>query len=649
MWNKLGNNFINREDSWLDFNQRVLAQTFRADVPVQKHFEFIGIASSNLDEFISVRFSGCTDPNVKGYILKRIKEQKNSIQSIFKSYQIDLDVDENISKLDKVFERIYPTLCPIAVNNKEIPKLTDDDVNFFLLLKDEETKESSYCFLQIPHQLERIIEAKGRFYTIENLIRSKFDKIFNRKVVNYIQFSVNKSYCTEVIHDTTVDIVNRVNDVLKSREENNITFVDILRFSNDDSKLIKKLIKLLGVPKSHVFISNWDKYTAIGLHCLKSNKITKDSETLENEVWNNNFKPSIPEELFGYDSVVDYIDDEDLVLHHPYDDYKIFLRFLDELARDPNTLTIKQTLYRVSNDKSPIIKSLCYAASRGVKVTVMLELLARFDEKQNVSLINKLKSAGCTIVYSLENLKTHAKMCVITKKTDDGIKIYSHIGTGNYNERTAKIYTDISYITSRRNIGFELSAVFNMITGFSKPENLNYISYSPITLRSKLEEEILNARDYALANPDVECKVKIKVNSISDNNMVALINRVTDEADNLHFFIIVRGICSLPSKNNIHIKSVVGRFLEHSRIYIFENKKKRLYISSADMLTRNLDKRVELLAHISDKDSMNKISGIFNELWKDTANSFILNNDGNWTTDDITDETYINSQNKFTL
>jgi polyphosphate kinase len=275
----------------------------------------------------------------------------------------------------------------------------------------------------------------------------------------------------------------------------------------------------------------------------------------------------------------------------------------------------------------------------------MIELLARFDERRNISLIKTLKKAGVNIVYSLEGMKTHCKMCLVVKAGKNGIKTYAHAATGNYNEKTAKLYTDISYFTSRRRICAELNSVFGTITGFGKPYQMKHVAYSPISLRKTIEDEI---------NHVVECKegkkrrVMIKCNSISDEAMVKFITEKAQENPDVNFLIIVRGICSLVPRENIIIKSVIGRFLEHSRIYSFyDGEKTSTYISSADLLTRNLDKRIEVMVHLTDKRVARRVEKIFIDTWLDTANSWLLKEDLEWHEMEI-GENYSNIQDKYT-
>ena len=651
---RIVNNFIDREDSWLDFNERVLYQAYRKDIPYPIRIQFIGIASSNLDEFISVRYSGLDDsnPEKNKFILERIKFQKNLIMKAFEGLKINLNgtpEEYNTQKMVKLFNtQIYPALTPLAISsNKEVPRFSDKDLNFLVLLEDDNGKKV-YCFLQIPNQLDRIYYSHNTRYSIESIVSARINEMFNKRtLVDMIQFTVNKKYSEEIIHDSDASIINKVKKVLQHREENNIVFLDIITYGNKSNKLVKYLTKFLKVPKGNVAIFEYNQYRALGLHFLSGIKVedTSGEPELPNEVWNKDFKPKTPSELEGTD-LYEYIEDSDLIIHNPYEEYLV-PQFINEAANDPNTLTIKQTLYRVSGPKSPIIKSLCKAAKRGVNVTVMLELLARFDEKRNISLIKKLKKAGVTIVYSLESLKTHCKMCLITKSTKNGIKTYSHVGTGNYNEKTANIYTDISFFTTKASIAGELNSVFNMITGFSNPGELSKIFYSPDTLRANIEDNIRKCTEY-IDNGGAEAFVKIKVNSISDDRMVKLIYETAKKYPTIRFQIICRGICSLPALPNIQIHSIVGRFLEHSRIYIFQyDGREEVYISSADLLTRNLDKRVELMLNITDKNCRNKINDIFNILIKDTANTWILNEKGYW--EKIKNANMYSAQNALTM
>lgn len=652
-----------REFSWLDFNERVLYQYQRKDMPVVNRVRFIGIADNNLAEFISVRFADKCNlekefQNNKNYIEtlnNKISALKDDISNTFSKMNNEYHLIESVSeknKFEKIFhKKVFPVLTVISTGtNKEVPVLDDKDLNFFVKMhpKDNPT-ETIWAFIQIPYQVNRFIEYKHKIYLLEDIVELFMTEIFNTSIIeDYVQFVVYKDYSMEVIHDKNESIIKRVNNVLLARKKNYITFIDIMKYPKRNSNIVKHLVKMLNINKKHIWITVKDKQNTnmLGLHILQDydNDMIEDVPSALN--YTNNYLrlvPKYPEELLEEDSIFHYLNNNDLIVHHPYESYDVVINFLREASRDPKVISIKQTLYRVSSSKSPIVQALCDASMNGIKVTVMLELLARFDERRNISLIQKLKEAGVNIIYSLEGFKTHCKMCLIARATSKGVTIYSHVGTGNYNEKTAKIYTDLSYFTSRTTLGADLNSIFNMISGFSRPSNLKSVSYSPLTLRPTLLNEI----DWVITAPEEtnNRNIYIKVNSISDKIMVDKILSVADDHPNITFNIICRGICSLPSRENIKIKSIVGRFLEHSRIYIFQvNKKWKVYISSADLLTRNLDKRVETLIKISDDKAKNKIKDIFFALWADTANSFTLNpNTNEW--EKVNSEIYINSQN----
>ena len=631
--------WIDRDLSWLKFNDRVLYQVQRKDLSLDVKIKFIGIASSNLDEFISVRFSyayhqyiKADDSETEKYykkLLEAISKQKKDIEDIFSYYydSVLTKIGGSNSKKDKTKKyfntEIFSAITLIGVDkNKDIPRFSEKDLNIFIKFKINGS--TKYCFIQIPHELGRFLKIGKERHFIEDVVIDNISSIFNTsRNIEHIVFKVTKQYDEEIQTDSRKSIIERIEDVLKKRRDNNIIYLDIFYGNNKKEKLVKNLYKLLKVPKNHVHISNIPR--AIGLQFL-TDDIKIPSELDEKSInWIDDFTPRIPSDLFGENSILDYLSEDDLILHHPYDSYDIIINFLNEAANDKNVISIKQTLYRVSSLKSPIIKALCLAAQNGKRVTVMLEVLARFNEKMNIELISKLREAGCNVVYSMDSIKTHCKICIVSKKTKKEYITYSHISTGNYNEETASVYTDISYLTSKSNIGHDLNSIFNMISGFTSPENLKTVSFSPITLRKQLEYEI---NQCALnGTVDKPALIKIKVNSISDTDMVNKLYQATDNK-NVNINIICRGICSIVSKENIKIKSIIGRFLEHSRIYIFEyGDTKNVYISSADLLTRNLDRRIEILMPLKRK-CKKKIQDIFSTLWSDEANSFIMDGTG---------------------
>ena len=633
--------WIDREKSWLEFNDRVLLQHKRTDMPISERIKFIGIAASNLIEFISVRFGACMMQRNKRYVSAlrdEIIKQKESIHKTFEGVNQKLCVFKPINEgsrelLDTIFRKnIYPLITPIAVGtNKEVPIFNEKDVNFFIELhhKNDDDKKF-YCFLQIPHQLSRLFSVKKQKYLVEDIVEMHLKNIFNNMVIdNYVLFTTY-NFAEDVDKNADIPILTRVNKILDKRRSNNFTFIDIMTYNkNKGGSIIKKLVKLLNIPKSNIFCTNKTPYSTLGLHFVQSVKIKSKEGVDLSQVFNSEFKPN-KDVLNGEKSVYKRLDkDGDLVLHHPYDSYEPVISFIKEASTDPNVISIKQTLYRVSSEKSPIVKALCDASERGIQVTVMIELLARFDERRNISLIKALKKAGVNIVYSLEGIKTHCKMCLVVKTNKHGeLNTYAHMSTGNYNESTAKVYTDISYFTAKPRICSELNSVFNMISGFGTPVGeTKYVSYSPFTLRN----EIIKNMKWVVKQPNSKTDKKIigiKCNSISDREMVKEILRIADEHPEIEFQIIVRGICSLPPRKNIKIKSIVGRFLEHSRIYTFRaGNKVKTFISSADLLTRNLDRRIELLVEITDKTIRKKVTKLFKDAWNDVSNTYWLDED----------------------
>lgn len=648
---------IKRDESWLDYNSRVIRQIIRTgehDLTKANALQFIGIASHNLDEFISVRFSDMEDRQImkkdKRKFLDRIRLQRASILTLYRDQFQQKDYHKNFSKNKKIkeifYKNILPVLTPILVaSNKEIPRLNENDINFFIKLKKTETEPSALCFLQIPFQLKRLYKYNDdkNFILIEDIVQEFLKDIFNtREISSFVLFRVIKKFNKEIVHDKKESIVSRVNDVLIKRESNDIVFIDAKIMDGKAGKLLNTLRKLLKVNKENIEMY-CETSDVIGLHYVNKDVI-KDVFDIEPQVLEQKY----PEELVGHSSIMDYLDEDDLLLHHPFDTFDVTIQFLKEAVNDAKTLSIKQTLYRVTSSKSPVVKLLCEAATKGIQVTVMLELLARFDERNNISLINVLKNSGVNIVYSLENYKTHCKMLLITKESKKGIKLYSHVSTGNYNEETSKLYTDFSYFTSRTKIGMDLNSIFNMITGFSVPDKFNTVSCSPYGLFNRIKDEINTLVE--TTSEERPSTVLIKVNSLNDPQIVELITETAKNNPTIEFNIICRGICTLKPTKNIKIKSIVGRFLEHSRMYAFiqKGKKSKVFISSADLLTRNLFKRIEVMVPVLDRDISRRLVSIFSVYWDDVLDTWWLKEDGTWEKAEIKEnDLNISAQSEF--
>lgn len=620
--------FINRELSWLDFNARVLNCAL-AKIPLNERLNFLGITTSNLDEFISVRFAYVIkNKNKEPYkdILKQIhrfiknqvtvyndliKDVKDKGYEITKASKLD---KKEYRKIRQIFRTsIFPLLTPILVSDfQDIHNISSGDNCIAVEIK--QNLDNVFAIIPIPRIIDPIYQIGDKVVYVEDIIREFLDELFINKEIKehgVFRFIKDASFCLS--HDDSRFVVDRMNDIIQMRKTSKPIFIETESKMSD--RLINMITERLGVPKTHVHVEE----TLVDYRRFSKIKILPDKYSYKP------FKPK-PYEGKGRYSIFSVIDEKDILLHHPYDSYDTVVRFINHAAIDPDVVAIKQTLYRVSSIDSPIVNGLCKAAENGKHVSVLVEIKARFDEQNNIHVINKLKSSGCHILLGTEFLKTHCKMCVVIKKDEDTYKIYSHIATGNYNEKTSKIYTDLSYFTSKRKIGFDLLNIFNILSGISTPDSkLQKIAYSPVTLRKTLIKCI--DREIENAKRGKKSGIFIKVNSISDP---IIVQKLYDAASKgVKIYIICRGICSIVSKKNIYIKSIVGRFLEHSRIYYFyNNNHEEYYISSADLLTRNLDRRIEILLSLTDSNVIHKIKDIIRILKKDEANSFVMDEYG---------------------
>lgn len=633
---------VDREISWLNFNYRCLHMAMRDSIPFLERLNFLGITFSNMSEFVAVRFSSVIEgflsagkvvddlgnsnfdkkyENLLPAIMKFKEKQYDVYVGLRKKLQKKLGVDliddyEELSKkeaewCDNYFDDdILPVLTPITYDStKELPIMADNEVQFLLKLSDRHGA-STICFMAVPSHIERIVKlSKSRFILVEEIIERNLKRLFvGKKVEGYIQFKTYK-FVRNVSSDENEFILDRVRKYLSERDFTNHTIFLDVRYKKKHTDLIKVLYKLMDVYKGHVFTTKHP----LRLECLS--KRFYHSKKYEYEP----FKPQVPSDLIGEKGILDYLSRDDILLHHPYDSFDLVVDFVKEAARDDKVISIKQTLYRVSSNDSQLIQGLCEASRRGKKVIVMLELKARFNERQNVALIETLKDAGCTLIYGLERFKVHAKMCLVTRKAKKGLKIFAHVGTGNYNESTAKVYTDISFMTSNDKIGKDLNDVFNMISGFSFPKAVEHVYFSPKGIRKRIFELI--DREVKNVRKGGEGHVVLKMNGLCDLKTIKKINEAAEEG--VIFNIICRGICSLVPKKNIRIKSIVGRYLEHSRIYYFDdNGHPTVLIASADLMTRNLDNRVEIMVPIKDSTCKKRLIDILKTCWKDEANTY---------------------------
>lgn len=622
--------FINRELSWIDFNRRVLACALKKSNPMNERLNFLGITSSNLDEFISVRFASAnankdTEPYDK--ILQKIKKfktmQNNAfdviVNDIKKKYHYEFTKPSKLNKKEKeklrnVFTaNIFPLLTPMDVHSNDINIISG--MTYISAVIKRGNRE---CVTIIPliSDIDAIYQIGNKVLLLEDIILHYMNDIIfmNQEVESTGVFRIIKDESVILSHDESRFIVDRMEDTLNMRNNSKPLFLELREDTNESMETI--LTSVFKIPSGHLYKKN----KVIDYKVFSKNKLFDKDQSYES------FVPFRYENYGNYYNIFDAIDNEDILLHHPYDSYDTVVKFLEHAAIDPNVRTIKQTLYRVSGIDSPIVNALCKAAENGKFVTVLVEIKARFDESNNIRLIDKLKRSGVNVILGDEFLKTHCKMCLVTRKDDKNkIRIYSHVATGNYNEKTARIYTDLSYFTSKQKTGLDLLQIFNILSGHAKPdESLEKVYYAPVNLRKQIEKCIDKEIEYAKKGKKAE--IFIKVNSISDIKMV---NKIYEAASaGVDINIICRGVCSLIPRKNLKIKSIVGRFLEHSRIFYFKHS--GYYLSSADLLTRNLDRRVEILMSLKESNVIGQLKWIIAVLKQDKANSFIETEDGHW-------------------
>lgn len=642
--------YLNRELSWLEFNKRVLTQVARKNIPIIERCNFLNITSSNMDEFIMVRLSSIMNsinqranvPELSGmYPFNEYEAVLDGIRT-FKKLQDDaydllikkLNKEEvvlyrykDLTKDDKAiigkifYKQIFPVLTPINFDTtKQFPDIMSKQLTIVVSLEDSYNDNLQVIsFIPLNDDLDLIYELPSkkderRYITLEEIIYGYLNKIyFNKKILDYGMIKILREADIELSHDEGVYITDRMRNTLLERRFSEPIYMDVT--GNVSKSLQKILLKTFNLNKKHLYEhdTTFNYASLIGIKCELGKY--------------ESFSPQYPSELIGEHDMFSAIDNGDVILHHPYESFDPVIKFLEHAAYDKDVIAIKQTLYRVSSVDSPIVNALCKAAENGKQVSVILEIKARFDEDRNISLIEKMKLAGVQLIYGTENLKTHCKFIIVVKRGKKGYKVYTHLGTGNYNDKTAKIYTDISYFTSDFKVGQDVATIFNMLSGFSEPTTkINKLYFSPYNLRKKLmsciDNEIKNAKHGKSAI------ITLKVNSISDKGMIDKLYQASKSG--VKIMVFCRGICSMkPINKNIVIRSIVGRFLEHSRIYYFHNNNQsQVFISSADLLTRNLDKRFELLIPIKETESKNKVLKILGLYYKDTFNSFEMDKSG---------------------
>ncbi|MFD0897780.1 RNA degradosome polyphosphate kinase [Loigolactobacillus binensis] len=652
--------FVNRELSWVDFDDRVLEEARDKTNPLLERVRFLGITQSNLDEFFMVRVASLrkmqavayATPDVAGLtpteqlaalsakihplVEKQYSTWTRSLLPQLEKVGISLLTYDRLSKKQLSFcsqyfhQVLYPVLTPLAVDaSRPFPFIGNNTLNLALrLLKNDahgdEKKARRFAMVQVPNVFPRVVTLPGdnQFILLEDVIKPFIGELFTGFKVKEVQtFRVIRDMDFDVAEEDASDLMKEIVHQLAMREH---TKVMRLELAAETSKTLRKrLIKALAVHEADVY----DIKGPIDLTVLS--KLVKAVKN-HPELLYKPFKAYTPPVLRQADLFA-AIRQRDLFLHHPYDSFDPVIQLIKQAANDRNTLAIKMTLYRVSSD-SPIIQYLSAAAQNGKQVTVLVELKARFDEKNNVHWATQLEKKGCHVIYGLVGLKTHCKLLLIVRREGDGIRRYMHMATGNYNDVTARLYTDMGLFTADPKMGVDASNIFNMLSGFSEPEHFAELNIAPLTLRpflnARFDDEIANAK------AGKKALIRMKMNSLSDKKMIEKIYAAA--AAGVKVDLIIRGICclkvGLPGiSENITVHSIVGRFLEHSRIYYFyAGGEEKLYLSSADLMNRNLSRRVELLFPILQPDIKAQIVHIYQLMWQDNLKTRVLQADGSY-------------------
>ncbi len=670
-------NFVNRELSWVLFNHRVLNEARDKNNPLFERLKFLSITASNLDEFFMIRVAslkdmvnaGCEKTDIAGLTpTEQLKELHESIHKLvdlqYSTYnrsllplleQNGLHLVKNHEHLtaeealfvDRYFEEnVYPVLTPMAVDSsRPFPLIRNKSLNIGAMVrKKDKEEELEFATVQVPSVLARVVEipAEGdvrKIILLEEIIERNIQKLFlNYHIVCAHPFRIMRNADLTIEEDEAADLLKEIEKQLKKRQWGEAIRLEVE--DNIDSHLLKIIKKELRIEEQNIYEIDGPLdltvlmkiYGLDGFGHLKAPKFT----------------PQQAPELPAGCNIFEEIRKGDILLHHPYQTFTPVVDFIRQAAKDPEVLAIKQTLYRVSGN-SPIIAALAQAAENGKQVTVLVELKARFDEENNIVWARMLEKAGCHVIYGLVGLKTHSKITLVVRREEDGIRRYVHLGTGNYNDATAKLYTDVGMLTCSEAIGEDATAVFNMLSGYSEPLFWNKLALAPLWLKDKFL--YLIGREKKYAEEGRPARIIAKMNSLCDRDIIAALYEAS--AAGVKIDLIVRGICCLKVgipgiSENITVRSIVGNFLEHSRIFYFENDEHyEIYCSSADWMPRNLERRVEILFPVDRVELKEELLHILQNQLNDNVKASVLQADGTYNRVDKRGKHKFNSQEAF--
>ncbi len=651
--------YTNRELSWLLFNHRILGEARDKSIPLFERLKFLSITASNLDEFFMIRVASLKDMVNAGYEKCDIagmtpvqqlealdKEIHLLVNQQYSTYnrsllplleQSGLVVVRNHEDLteeegnfvDKYFiSNVYPVLTPMAVDSsRPFPLIRNKSLNIGALVQKKDGKgELEFATVQVPSVLSRIVKLPSKegvkVILLEEIIERNIQKLFlNYDIVCAHHFRIMRNADLTIDEDEAADLLKEIEKQIKKRQWGEAIRLEVE--NGMDKRLLKLLRKELSIEESGIY--NIDG--PLDLTFLMKMYGLEGFEHLKNKSYVPQPVPALPA---GCD-LFEEIRKGDVLLHHPYQTFTPVVEFIRQAAADPDVLAIKQTLYRVSGN-SPIIAALAQAAENGKQVSVLVELKARFDEENNIIWARKLEKAGCHVIYGLVGLKTHSKITLVVRREEDGIRRYVHLGTGNYNDATAKLYTDIGLLTCREAIGEDATAVFNMLSGYSEPLHWNRLSLAPLWLKDRFLYLIGREKANALAGKGG--RIIAKMNSLCDQDIIVGLYEAA--AAGVKIDLIVRGICCLKVgipgvSENITVRSIVGNFLEHSRIFYFENGgSEEVYCASADWMPRNLERRVEILFPVEEESLKQELMHILDVQLRDTLKAHMLMPDGSY-------------------
>ncbi len=648
--------YLNRELSWLDFNERVLQLAERDDVPVLERVKFLAIFASNLDEFFQVRVAGVKDQLLAGLassgidgatpsqqlrLIRRRVDELNHRQVAILAEQVvpalaedgihllewdDLDDDDRKYMAEQFDHRIFPVLTPLAVDpGHPFPYISNLSLNLAVVVRDPWTRDRRFARVKVPPLFPRFVPLPDgeRFVRLEQVIAAHLHELFpGMEVLGHFPFRVTRDADLALEEGEADDLLAAVEMELRRRRFGEAVRLELQSGCSEEVQALLTRELALAAEDVYVVDGPLDLADLMAIASL-------DRPDLKDEPWPPMTQPGLasaadePADLFAV------LRERDVLVHHPYDSFSTSVEaFIQQAAADPDVLAIKQTLYRTSGD-SPIVKALIRAAESGKQVATLVELKARFDEQNNIAWARALEEVGVHVVYGLIGLKTHSKTALVVRQEGDGIRRYCHVGTGNYNPKTARLYEDVGLLTSNPEVGADLSDLFNMLTGYSRHSDYRRLVLAPSQLRDRIVECIRGE-----AARGAQGRIVMKMNALAD---AAVIDALYDAScAGTKVDLIIRGICCLRPgvpgmSENIRVRSIVGRYLEHSRIFWFPHVDDGvLYIGSADMMPRNLDRRVEVLIAVEEPDLQRRLQEVLDINLADDTHAWQLDGEGEW-------------------